>query len=167
MGSIYTYLPFDEAQATLIKTSLCQLIGPGIEDNQSLIQAYWLKIKSADIAAESAIRLESIDIAKQKRAGQKLLRIAKTRYPRYRHDREVMALLFLGAIRKGYITSTLKPMDEKKYRAALFELSPGELRESAVEAYKAELTSQSKLPIVASDEGGRPTGRHFISSQIR
>lgn len=162
MGSIYKYLPFTCQQATLICNSLSQLIGLDDVNHDALVEDYWQKILAAAIKTEVAIKLTEIETTKQKRAGQKLKRIAQTQYPRYRHDTEIMALLFMGALRKGYIRKPPKIMNEKKYHSILFELSSGELRESAAEAYNAALTSQSNIPVINLDKGGRPNGHHFL-----
>jgi hypothetical protein len=73
-----------------------------------------------------------------------------------------MALLYLAALRKGFITKPPKILNEKKYRSILFELSSEELRESAAEAYHAKLTQNSTTPIIALDRGGRPNGQNYL-----
>lgn len=162
MGSIYKYLPFTCQQANLICDSLSKLIGLNEDNHDALVQDYWQKILAAAIKTQVAIQLNEIETTKQKRAGQKLKRIAQTQYPRYRHDTEIMALLFMGALRKGYIRKPPKIMNEEKYRSILFELSSAELRESAAEAYNAALTSESTIPLISLDTGGRPNGHHFL-----
>ena len=154
--------PFSNEQADSIRASLANLIGLDIDNHKTNVEKLWQQIKQAALKAEAAINLDSINIAAQKRAGQKLLRIAQTKYPRYRHDTEIMALLYLGAIRNRYITKQPKRFDEDVYRKILFELSPDELRESAVVAYNARLTNNSNTPIIASDKGGRPNGEHYL-----
>jgi hypothetical protein len=149
-------------QANLICSSLSQLIGQANQNHALLVETYWQEIKAAALNAHAAIELDKINIAKPNRAGQKLKRIAQINYPRYRHDKEIMALLYLGALRSGFIKKPPKRLTEKKYRSILFELLPAELRNSAAAAYNAGLTTQSVEPIVALDKGGRPNGRHFI-----
>ena len=149
-------------QANLICSSLSQLIGQANQNHDVLVESYWQKIKDAALNVQVAIELDSIDIRKPNRAGQKLKRIAQTNYPRYRHDKETMALLYLGALRSGYIKKPPKRFTEKKYRSILFELLPAELRNSAAAAYNEGLTPQSSEPIVALDKGGRPDGHHYL-----
>ena len=162
MSTIYKYLPFDILQAKLICSSLSQLIGQANQNNAEVVESYWQEIKAAALNAQAAIELDKINITKQKRAGQKLLRIIKTPFPRYKHDTEIMALLYLGAVSSGYIKNPLGKLNEEKYRSILFELLPAELRNSAVAAYTAGLTPKSSEPIVALDKGGRPDGRHYL-----
>ncbi len=159
---MYENSPFSYEQADSIRASLASLIGLENDNHQTLVETFWQQIKQAALKAEAAINLDSINIATQKRAGQKLLRIGKTKYPRYSHDAEIMALLYLGATRNGYITKQPKRFDEDTYRKILFELSPDELRESAVVAYNAGLTTNSNTPIIALDQGGRPNGQHYL-----
>lgn len=162
MSSIYSYLPFDLQQAKLICSSLSQLIGPVNQNHAELVESYWQEIKAAALNVQAAIELDKINITNQKRAGQKLLRITKNPSPRYKHDTEIMALLYLGALRSGYIKNPPRKLNEEKYRSILFELPPTELRNSAAAAYNAGLTPQSSQPIVGLDKGGRPDGHHYL-----
>ena len=162
MNSIYQYLPFSPEEASSICISLSRLVGSDDDNQQALVENYWQKIKTVALKAQAAIELEQIDISKQKRAGQKLKRLGKIKHPRYRHDKEIMALLYLGALRKGYITNPPIRLNEKKYRSILFELKPSELSNAAREAYSAGLRPQSLVPILILDKGGRPSGEHYI-----
>ena len=159
---MYENSPFTYEQADSIRASLANLIGLDNDNRKAIVEKLWQTIKNAALKAEAAINLDYINIATQKRAGQKLMRIAKAPHPRYKHDPEIMALLYLGAIRKGYISKQLKQFDEATYRKILFALLPDELRESAAEAYSAKLTQNSNTPIIALDQGGRPNGQHYL-----